>query len=87
MAKKLEADVIVCGPAFNYERFGEMCGYLVKFLKEHTDIPCVGAMSEDNPKYNEYKDLDLVKTPKKGGVGLNESLRNIVKKAVECCDK
>lgn len=87
MSKKLEADVIICGPAFNYERFGEMCGYLIKFLKEHTNIPCVGAMSEDNPKYTEYKELDLVKTPKKGGVGLNEALRNIVKKAVECCDR
>lgn len=87
MAKKLEADAVVCGPAFNYERFGQMCGYLVKFLKENTNIPCVGAMSEDNPAYEKYRELDLVKTPKKGGIGLNEALRNIVKKAVECCEK
>lgn len=86
MAKKLEADVIICGPAFNYERFGEMCGHLIKFLKEHSSIPCVGAMSEDNTAYNKYKDYDLVITPKKGGIGLNDALRNIVKRAVEICD-
>lgn len=85
MCKKLEADVIVCGPAFNYDRFGEMCGDLIKFLKEETSIPCVGAMSEENPAYNKYSYLGLIKTPKKGGVGLNDALRNIIKEAVEIC--
>lgn len=79
MSKKVNPDVIICGPAFNYEKFGEMAGYLAKEIKLLTDIPTLAAMSEENIAKDKYKhSIFIVKTPKKGGVGLTESLNKMV---------
>lgn len=83
MVKKLSPDVVICGPSFNYENFSEMSCILAKKINEETNIPSFAAMSEDNSYLIEkYKnDLNIVKTPKKGGIGLNDSLKNICKLA------
>ncbi|NJA15460.1 glycine/betaine/sarcosine/D-proline family reductase selenoprotein B, partial [Clostridioides difficile] len=83
MVKKLNPDVVICGPSFNYENFSKMSAILSKNINDKTDIPAFAAMSEENiDVINEYKnDICIVKTPKKGGIGLNDSLNNICKLA------
>ena len=66
-AKKFGADAILCGPAMHYPNFGEMAGGLVEaFNKE--GIPAVA-------KYQQV--IPIVKMPKKGGIGLNQSYKNM----------
>lgn len=89
MVKKLSPDVVVCGPSFNYENFSKMSAILSKKINEETDIPSFTAMSEENSTViNEYKDsICIIKTPKKGGIGLNYSLKNICKLAKAMSNK
>lgn len=83
MVKKINPDVVICGPAFNYENFAKMSAVLAKKINSETNIKAFAAMSAENTEILEnYKDdILIVKTPKKGGIGLNESLKNICKMA------
>lgn len=79
MVKKLNPDVVICGPAYNYEGYAYMSAVLAKEINENTDIPALAAMSKENEDVIAgYKDtVNIVKMPKKGGIGLNKSLSNI----------
>lgn len=79
MVKKLDPDVVICGPAYNYNGYAYMCAAISKEISEKTDIPVVAAMSQENEEtILKYKKIvNIVKMPKKGGIGLNESLNNI----------
>lgn len=81
MVKKLGPDAVMCGPSFNYVEFSEMCADVAKSIQDHTDIPVIAAMSQENEQTIEAfkNDIYIVKTPKKGGTGLNEALRNMCK--------
>lgn len=81
MVKKINPDVVVCGPAFNYENFAKMSAILAKSINDSTDIKAFAAMSIENTETLEKfkNEVLIVKTPKKGGIGLNESLKNICK--------
>lgn len=82
MVKKLSPDVVMCGPALHYPNFGEMAGGLAYAIETTTGIPAFAAMSIENPATEKYKDkIHVVKTPKKGGIGLNNSLENMCKLA------
>lgn len=83
MVKKMNPDVVICGPAFNYAGYAEMCAVLANEINNKTDIPAIAAMSKEceNAIAN-YKDIvNIVEMPKKGGIGLSESLRHICKLA------
>ena len=76
-AKKFQADAVLCGPAMHYPNFGEMAGSLTEILNQK-GIPAVAAMSQENPATDIYKAVvPIVKMPKKGGIGLNESFKNM----------
>ncbi len=76
--KKLNPDVVLCGPALNYKRYGECCGYLVEAVQEKLQKPAFAAMAADSTGTEIFrKKIYIVKTPGRGGTGLNESLRNI----------
>lgn len=79
MVKKINPDVVVCGPAFDYKGFGKMAAALTKEINDKTEIPALCAMAEQNvDTIAEYKNLvNIVKMPKKGGIGLSDSLKNI----------
>ncbi|NBI07049.1 GrdB-related putative oxidoreductase [Senegalia massiliensis] len=79
MVKKLNPDVVICGPAYNYEGYAYMSAVLAHKINENTDIPGLAAMSKENQDViAKYKDIvNIVKMPKKGGTGLNKSLSNI----------
>lgn len=89
MVKKINPDVVICGPAYNYKGYAYMCAVVGKNIQEKIDIPVVVAMSKENEDIiSEYKDvLHIVKMPKKGGIGLSESLNNICVLARKMFDK
>lgn len=79
MVQKLKPDVVMCGPAFNYLDFGAMSAKIAYDISIKTNIQVLAAMSEENEEtIQAYKDkISIVKTPKKGGFGLNDALRNM----------
>ena len=88
MVKKMNPDVVICGPAFNYPGYAQMCAVLANEINNKTDIPAIASMSKENEEtISAYKDLvNIVVMPKKGGTGLNESLRNICRLAKKKAD-
>ncbi len=79
MSEKLGADVVMCGPSFNYLEYSQMAAEVAKNINEKTSIKAIAAMSLENEEtIKKYKnEINIVKTPKKGGTGLNESLKNM----------
>ncbi len=79
MVNKLKPDVVICGPAFNYADYAAMCAKVALDINSTTQSRAFAAMSQENGDViSEYKDqVMIVKTPKKGGLGLNDSLKNI----------
>lgn len=79
MVKKLQPDVVICGPAFNYADYAAMCAKVADDVNRTTGIKAFAAMSQENGDViTAYKDrVVIVKTPKKGGMGLNDSLKHI----------
>ena len=71
MAKKFNPDVVICGPCFNYANYA------------------FAIMSQECEKAIEtYKDkVTILKMPKKGGIGLNESLSAMCEYAKMLVDK
>ncbi|SHJ95526.1 glycine reductase [Clostridium amylolyticum] len=79
MVNKVKPDVVICGPAFNYIDYASMAARVAYDIIQTTKIPALAAMSVENEEtIANYKDkVNIVITPKKGGTGLNDSLRNI----------
>ena len=79
MVNKLKPDVVMCGPCFNYLNYGKMAARIAYDINQNTSSKAIAAMSDDNQEtINEYKDkLCIIKTRKKGGIGLNESLEGM----------
>lgn len=77
ISKKFGAEAVLCGPAMQYDQFGEMCGKLAQAFIE-VGIPAVAAMALENSAVAVYKSsVPIVKMPKKGGIGLNESFKHM----------
>lgn len=83
MVDKMKADVVICGPCFNYKEYAPMAACIAKAINEKTTTPAITAMSEEMEEViAQYKDcLHIVKMPKKGGTGLNDALHNILRMA------
>lgn len=79
MAKKFQPDVVICGPCFNYAGYGMMAAKTALTINQHTDIPAFAIMSQEcEQAIAQFKDqVTILKMPKKGGIGLNESLSNM----------
>jgi len=89
MVQKLHPDVVVCGPAFNYKEYAQMCAEVACNINNSTDVPAIAAMSVENDEViSKYKDLVyIVNCPKKGEVGLNNALKNICEVAKSIATK
>ena len=74
-----KADILLCGPCFNYYNYAEMSSILAEHVKKETSCKPVVVCSEENKEIiDKYKNnLVIIKMPKKGGVGLRESLQNM----------
>lgn len=79
MVKKMQPDVVMCGPAFNYTEYAAMCAKVACDINATTDAKAFAAMSVENEDtIAEYKNkVAIVKTPKKGAMGLNDALKNM----------
>lgn len=79
MVSKLQPDVVMCGPAFNFIDYAAMAAEVALQINTNTNVPAFAAMSLENEEtIATYKEKVLiVKTPKKGGTGLNEALKNM----------
>lgn len=80
MIKKIKPDVVICGPAFHYVQYAEMCAHTGAIVNEKTDIPVVVTMSKEcQTVIGQYKErVDIVKMPKKGGTGLSDALKDVL---------
>lgn len=78
--EQLKPDVVICGPSFNYEDYSKMCVEISSDINNKTSVKSFVAMSKENEELiSKYaNELLIVETPKKGGVGLNDSFKNIV---------
>ena len=88
MVKKVKPDFVVCGPCFNFPDYAKMAAMISAFILEKTDIKSCAMMSVENGEtIADYKDkTPIVKMPKKGGTGLNDSfsdLCDLIKATVE----
>ena len=81
LLNKVKADILLCGPCFNYYNYAEMSSILAEHVKKETNCKPVVVCSEENKEIiDKYKNnLVMIKMPKKGGVGLRESLQNMAK--------
>lgn len=79
MVEKINPDMVVCGPCFNFEDYALMSAEIAKNIEENTDINVVAMMSIENEEtIKNYKDkIDILKMPKKGGTGLSDSFDNL----------
>lgn len=79
MVQKLHPDIVICGPAFNYKDYAQMCAEVTDSINTTTTVPAIASMSVENKEtIYRYKDqIYIVKCPKKGEVGLNNALKNI----------
>lgn len=77
---KVKADVVICGPCFDFSDYANMAGDLATYIQANSDIKVVMACSKEcSDAVSRYKDtVTIVQMPKKGGVGLNDSLKNLV---------
>lgn len=81
LATKLKADIVLCGPCFDYPDYSWMSAILAQYIEENTDTKAVAMFSKENEEVIEqYKDsVRIIKMPRKGGTGLNVSLENMSK--------
>ncbi len=79
MVKKLNPDVVVCGPCFNFKDYALMSAMITKKVNSTLAVPAVAMMSAENESViSEYSKLiPIIKMPKKGGTGLNDSLHDL----------
>jgi glycine reductase len=77
ISKKFGADGVLCGPAMQYAKFGEMACKLAQSFNS-VGIPAAAAMAIENEAVELYKEeVPIIKMPKKGGIGLNRSFKNM----------
>lgn len=84
MCEKMQADVVIAGPTYDYPDFSTMACELAENIQENTAIPVVAltAIEKNEALIEQYKaPLTIVKMPKKGGTGLSDSINH----ALELC--
>lgn len=79
MAKKLNPDFVVCGPCFDFKDYAKMSAMICQSIIEKTEIKSCAMMASENQSIiSEYGEIiPIVKMPKKGGTGLNDSFANL----------
>ncbi|MCG4437247.1 glycine/betaine/sarcosine/D-proline family reductase selenoprotein B [Erysipelothrix rhusiopathiae] len=65
LATKLKADIVLCGPCFDYPDYSRMSAILAQYIEENTDTKAVAMFSKENEEVIEqYKDsVRIIKMP------------------------
>lgn len=81
MVKKLNPDYVICGPCFDFEVYALMSCEIALAIQSQTDIKVVAMMAkENNELISKYANIvPILKMPKKGGIGLDDSFSNLAK--------
>lgn len=82
MTEKMEANVVIAGPTYDYPEFSRMACELADYIEKNTKTPVILAIAQEKNAnlIEEYKDkLTIVKMPKKGGIGLSKTIKNLTK--------
>lgn len=76
MLKKISPDVILCGPALDNLKYGELCATIALAIQTNTKIPVCAMMAKQNiDTISTYQaKLPIIKMPAKGEIGLNDAL-------------
>lgn len=76
---KTKAEVLFAGPCFNYDTYAAMGAKVAEYIAHQSECKTYVACSKENEAIIEaYKDkITMIEMPKKGGIGLNESLQEI----------
>lgn len=79
MVQKLNPDMVICGPAYNFKDYALMAAHTAAKISSQTKVKAMAAMSKENEEtIKVYKDqILIVKTPAKGEAGLTSALKNI----------
>ena len=79
MIKKINPDFVLAGPCFDFKDYALMCAMTCKLLKDQNYVKVVSMMASENNEIieNFAGDIDIIKMPKKGGTGLNDSLADL----------
>lgn len=79
-------DVLVAGPAFNAGRYGYACAEVCHAVTSHLGIPCVMALTSDNPGtviYRQYKDEKTYALPtSETAAGMGKALESMARFAL-----
>lgn len=80
LIKKVNADIVIAGPCFDFMDYAKMASDLcAKLTKQHVCDALVACSKENVETIEQYKtQFPIVKMSKKGEVGLNDSLKNMV---------
>lgn len=85
MCEKMQADVVIAGPTYDYPEFATMACELAVHVTAQTKIPVVAsiAIEKNQDLIEAYKNqLTIIKMPKKGGTGLSDS----IERTIELCE-
>lgn len=76
---KVKADVLLCGPCFDFADYAAMSAELGLQIEAQAICPVVLACAQEcQETITQYRErLSIVQMPKKGGVGLNQSLKQM----------
>ena len=77
MVKDLEGDLLFAGPAFASGRYGLACGQVCKEIGEKLDIPCITAMSLENPAVDQYHTSSYIVSISSNAAKMAESLKKV----------
>jgi glycine/betaine/sarcosine/D-proline reductase family selenoprotein B len=79
MVKKMNPDVVICGPSFDYQDYSMMCVEVAEAIHQATSIPTICAMAKSNAELiDQFKNkVPIVKMPGKGEPGLYTALKNV----------
>lgn len=81
MVKKLSPDYVVCGPCFDFAIYALMSCEIAIAIQNQTNIKVVAMMAKENQELiSQYANqIPILKMPKKGEIGLDDSFARLVK--------
>lgn len=80
MAVKMDVDVVITGPTFDYPEFTKMAAEIADYIQNNSEIPVIqaSAIEKNKETIDQYKEkFPIVKMPKKGGTNLPQALDNL----------
>lgn len=82
MIKGQNADLVICGPAFNAGRYGFACANVAKSVKEELGIPVVTGMYKENPGADLKNSVYIVPT-KNSAAGMRDAVKKMAPLALK----